>query len=238
MEIRSVLERSATQWLQDNVPSMSAAVAFYALLSLAPLLVIALWMLAVLADPATVRHDLIAQLRLFTGPQAISGIDIVLEAAQKPLDLSLRGVLGIAATLFGAQGVFVETRSALNRIWHFQKYEAKGTLTRILLDRAISLATNAYQVFKGQETVADAGKNVSGDLVSAGVGGAAGAVASAIATPMLAAALGPASLLVTLGGIGAGIGGYMIADHFLRKTSFFQSLTTKVHDTIAAITSK
>jgi hypothetical protein len=106
----------------------------------------------------------------------------------------------------------------------------------IIWGGVVSLATNGYKVFKREQNIADAGKNVSGDLVSAGVGGAAGAAASAIATPMLAAALGPASFLVTLGGIGAGIGGYMIADHFLRKTALFQNLTTKVHDVLASVT--
>lgn len=114
----------------------------------------------------------------------------------------------------------------------------KAIKSSVLWGGAVSLALNGYKVFKKEETFADAGKNVTGDVASAAVGGTAGAVASAIATPMLASAFGPASFLVTLGGIGVGIGGYMLADHFLRKTAFFQNVTTKAHDLVASITSR
>ncbi|HEY9724157.1 MAG TPA: hypothetical protein V6D47_19310 [Oscillatoriaceae cyanobacterium] len=92
----------------------------------------------------------------------------------------------------------------------------------------ISVAINGYQLVKKQETTADAATNVAGDLVSSAAGGAVGAVASAVATPVLAGMFGPMSWVVTLGGIAAGIGGYMLCDHFLRQTSFFQGLQAKV----------
>jgi hypothetical protein len=114
----------------------------------------------------------------------------------------------------------------------------KAVKSSVLWGGLISLGLNGYKVFKKEQTVATAGANVTGDLASAAVGGAAGAVASAVATPMLAAAFGPASLLVTLGGIGVGIAGYFVADKFLRNTSFFQNLTTKAHDLVAKVTSR
>jgi hypothetical protein len=112
----------------------------------------------------------------------------------------------------------------------------KAVKSSILWGGAISLGLNAYKVFKKEQTVADATANVSGDLASAAVGGAAGATASAIATPILAGMFGPASFLVTLGGIGIGIGGYMLADHFLRQTSFFQNLTGKARELATKVT--
>lgn len=114
----------------------------------------------------------------------------------------------------------------------------KAVKSSVLWGGVISLALNGYKVFKHEQTIARAGSNVTGDVASAAVGGAAGAVASAIATPMLAAAFGPASLLVTLGGIGVGVAGYFVADKFLRNTHFFQSLTTKAHDLIAKVTTR
>lgn len=113
---------------------------------------------------------------------------------------------------------------------------AKAVKSSILWGGAISLGLNAYKVIKKEQTIADATANVSGDLASAAVGGAAGATASAIATPILAGIFGPASFLVTLGGIGIGIGGYMLADHFLRQTSFFQNVTGKARELAAKVT--
>ena len=111
----------------------------------------------------------------------------------------------------------------------------KAVKSSVLWGGAISIALNGYKVFKKEQTLAQASANVTGDVASAAVGGAAGAAASAIATPMRAAAFGPASLLVTLGGIGVGIAGYMVADHFLRQTTFFQTLTSKAQQLVAQV---
>jgi hypothetical protein len=103
----------------------------------------------------------------------------------------------------------------------------------VLVGGLLSLATNGWQVYKKQEDVATAGANVSGDLVSSAVSGAAGAAVSSIGTMALTAVGLTAGLPLTLAGIALGIGGYMIADKFLRATPIFQKLTSGVHDLLA-----
>jgi hypothetical protein len=88
----------------------------------------------------------------------------------------------------------------------------------------LSLAFNGYKVYKKEQTVSAAGTYIAGDVASAVVGGAAGAALSAVGTPILAGMLGPASILVTVGGIGLGIAGYYVADKFFRNTSLFASI--------------
>lgn len=99
----------------------------------------------------------------------------------------------------------------------------------------ISLALNGYKVFKKEQTVSAAGTYVVGDVASAAVGGAAGAVASAIGTPILAGMFGPASILVTLGGIGLGIAGYFVADKFFRNTKLFESIHNGAYNTLSKV---
>jgi hypothetical protein len=107
----------------------------------------------------------------------------------------------------------------------------------VLFNGAISLALNGYKVFKKEQTVSDAGGNVTGDIASAAVGGAAGAAASAAGTALLAGVIGTGFPL-TLVGLGLGIGGYMLADKVFRNTTLFKSLTQGAHDLIAKVTGK
>jgi hypothetical protein len=73
-----------------------------------------------------------------------------------------------------------------------------------------------------------------GDLASGVVGGAAGAAASAIGTSVLGGVLGTGAML-SVAGLGFGIAGYMIADHFLRQTATFQKLKDGAYKTFQGL---
>lgn len=99
---------------------------------------------------------------------------------------------------------------------------------------AISLLFNGYAVMKGQQSFAEGGSNVVGDVAASAVGGAGGAVASAVGTSFLAGALGIASGgWITLLSLGLGIGGYMLTDKLFRSTGFFQSLKQDVFNLLS-----
>lgn len=105
----------------------------------------------------------------------------------------------------------------------------------VLVGGLLSIWSNGKRYMNKQQDLATTAKNVTGDVAVAAVGGAAGALASTIATPLLAGVLGPASLLVTLGSIGLGMVGFALAENWLRNTPFFQQATNTVHSTIAKI---
>lgn len=86
-----------------------------------------------------------------------------------------------------------------------------------------SLAINGYSWFNKRETGAQAGANVTGDLMSSAVGGAAGAVTSYVGAGMLAS-MGMGGGLLTIAGLGLGIAGYFVADKLLRQTNLFKSI--------------
>jgi hypothetical protein len=98
----------------------------------------------------------------------------------------------------------------------------------VIIGGVISVATNAWELYNKRETGAQAGANVAGDLVSAAVGGAGGAVVSTVGCGMLAA-MGMSGGLLSIAGIGLGIGGYFLADTFLRNTSLFKGFQSGVY---------
>jgi len=102
----------------------------------------------------------------------------------------------------------------------------------VIINGVLSLGINGYKLFKKETTMADAGANVTGDMMSAVVGGAAGGVASAAGTFALAGILGT-GLPLTLVGMGLGVAGYLVADRFLRGTKIFQDVTGAVRRTLA-----
>lgn len=102
----------------------------------------------------------------------------------------------------------------------------------VIVNGVISLALNGWKVYNKEETLGQAGGNVTGDLMSAVVGGAAGGVCSALGTFALAGVLGT-GLPLTLAGIGLGIVGYMVADGWLKKTKIYNDVKTKVATMLA-----
>lgn len=93
----------------------SASIAYYTTLSIAPLLVLALWA-ASLIDPAT-REQLIAQIGLLAGGFASDALRVVVQSAsRRPVTGGIAGAMGIGVLLFGATSVFAQLQSSLNVI--------------------------------------------------------------------------------------------------------------------------
>lgn len=86
---------------------------------------------------------------------------------------------------------------------------------------AVSVGIHGYKVMQGQESVAEGGANVVGDLVAAAGGGAIGAAASAIGT----AAFGLSGIPLALVGLGLGMAGYILGEAYMRRTPLFQKVT-------------
>lgn len=102
----------------------------------------------------------------------------------------------------------------------------------VIVNGVLTLAINGFKVATGKMSLADAGANVSGDLMSAVVGGAVGGAASAAGTFALAGILGTGFPL-TLVGMGLGIAGYLVADSFLRNTKIYNDVKTSVRNLLA-----
>ncbi len=139
-DFASVLMESASAWMEDNALRLSASLAFYSVFSLAPMLVIAVSIAALIFSEQTVRDQVAAQLEALAGPRAADALEalLVTTAAQKRTG-TLAVIAGVAAMVFGASAVFSELKDALNIIWGVVVRPGR-TLLRLIRDRFLTFS--------------------------------------------------------------------------------------------------
>jgi membrane protein len=121
-----ILQEAAADWMADNAARMGAALAFYSILSLAPLLLIALGIAGLVFDEADARGRLVAQMSELVGQEGSEAIQAMLESGSQTSG-TLSTVIGVVTLLFGASGVFGELQSAMDAVWDV-KPKATGIL--------------------------------------------------------------------------------------------------------------
>jgi membrane protein len=120
MSVREAWEcvkESVAAWNQDNVPRLAASLAFYTLLSLAPLVVIMVGVAARVFGRQAVAGELAYQLQSYVGPEGAWAVEAILSAASQPGTGILATSFGVVVLLFGASSVVVELQDTLNTIW-------------------------------------------------------------------------------------------------------------------------
>lgn len=111
----------------DELMTRAAAVAFYAALSFAPLLVLSLWLVSSL-DPA-LQARVLGGLSDLVGERAAEAADLVLaNASQRPGTGTIAGLISLGVSLFAASAVFAQLQSALNRVWDVQPQPKRAWL--------------------------------------------------------------------------------------------------------------
>ena len=138
-----MLRQATSAWVSDNAPRLGASLAFYALLSLAPIIVIAVAVAAVIYGQKATQGQLASEIQGMAGPQAARTIQGILKSAYKRRTGVIATLLGLAALAFGASSVFVELRDAMNTIWNVapptHRNNAAAVL-RLIRDRFYSFA--------------------------------------------------------------------------------------------------
>jgi len=117
------------QFVSDGAPQNSAALSFYTMLSLSPLLVLVLSVTTLFVSAESVEQELLSQMVALIGPRGAEAIQTVLVNARKSGELWSANILGIAFLIFGATAVFVQLQNALNRIWGVQPAPEKVWLS-------------------------------------------------------------------------------------------------------------
>jgi len=112
-----LLKDTFNNWTAHKAPRMGASVAFYSLLSFAPLLILIAAIIALVFTKETAHKGLADQARQMMGNRGADIVDSLLANAQKPSSGILASVIAFLTLLFGASGVFIELRDALNTIW-------------------------------------------------------------------------------------------------------------------------
>jgi membrane protein len=121
-----LLSESFTVWQRHNGSRLAASLSFYTLLSLTPLLLIVVSIAGLAFGREAAQAQLLRQIDSLVGPQGALAIRPLLEGARHTTQGLLATALGLLTFLFGASGVFIELRDALNTIWQAPEHNRPG----------------------------------------------------------------------------------------------------------------
>src|SRR4051812_2911298 len=113
----AITKQTALDWLEDDASRLAASLAFYTLLSLAPLVIIAVAVAGFLLGPEAARGQIAGALSNVVGSAAAVGIQAVVASAKSTASGTIGTIVGVATLFVGASGVFGELQYALNSVW-------------------------------------------------------------------------------------------------------------------------
>src|SRR5213080_266994 len=137
----SLLKQTFSEWLEDKAPQLGAALAYYTVFSLAPLVLLLLAIVGFLFhnDPAGAWRKMTEQMSYFLDKSAIDVVRNLAQKASQPNKGVLATIIGILLALFGASGVFGQLQDALNTVWGV-KAKPGGGIWGFLRSRFLSFA--------------------------------------------------------------------------------------------------
>ncbi len=127
----ALLKRSLDRWMEDKALRLSAALAYYSIFSIAPLLVITIGIAGLVMGDEAVAGQLYGELKGYVGAQSAEAIQSMVESASKPSQGVMATVTGFVMLLLGASGVFGELKDALNTIWGVKPKPGQGILAMV-----------------------------------------------------------------------------------------------------------
>lgn len=135
--IISLLRETFTEWNEDKASRLAAALAYYTVFSLAPMLIIAIAIAGAVFGEEAARGEIVTQIQGLVGRDGAQFIETAIEGASKPKAGTIASLISIAVLLFGASGLFAQLQDSLNTIWEVQPKPGRGVIG-ILRDRFLS----------------------------------------------------------------------------------------------------
>jgi membrane protein len=132
-----LLKSTLSACLKDNVQRMSAALAYYTIFSLAPLLVIAIAIAGLVFGEDAARGEIVGEIQELVGRDGAKAIQTMIQSAYHPAQSAIATIVGIVTLLVGATGAFSEVYDALNLIWRVNQ-ESSTAMRTIIKARFMS----------------------------------------------------------------------------------------------------
>jgi membrane protein len=136
--IPSLLQETVLEWYADRVPRLGAALAFYTLFSLAPLLVVVTAIAALGFGREIASTQLIQQIELFIGPEGARVIQATIENTSRPRSGIIATLIGLATMLFGTTIVFSELQDGLHTILKVSPRSRRSMAFRLMWERLLA----------------------------------------------------------------------------------------------------
>jgi len=137
--IVAIVGKSVSAWFEDNASSLGAALAFYTLFSVAPILIIAVSIAGYVFGDDNAQTQVLAQLQDLVGEAGATAIRGLLTSAHYSDKKGLAAAIGVITVLVGATSVFGELQNALGRIWQTPPNQKVVGWWRFLRGRVLSL---------------------------------------------------------------------------------------------------
>lgn len=128
-------------WKEDKASRLAAALAYYTIFSLAPLLVIVIAVAGLIWQRDAVQSSVMNQIQGLAGAEGSEFVSGLLTSASNPAQGIVATIIGIITLLFGALGVFNELHNALNTIWEVKEEKVEGfwnSIKKVIFSRFLS----------------------------------------------------------------------------------------------------
>jgi membrane protein len=130
--------QSIAAWFDDGCSSMGAAIAYYTVFSIAPVLLIVIKVAGVVWGREAVQGEIVGQLGGLIGHEGAVAVQAVVERAGRQGDGGLAGAVGGVVLLIGATTVFAELQTSLDRIWKSDSVDGNGGIWSLIRTRLLS----------------------------------------------------------------------------------------------------
>ena len=137
-QVWGLVKMAAASWIDDYAPSMGAALAYYTVFSMAPLLLIVISISGLIFGAEAAHGEILGQLRGLMGDDAAKAVEGLLASVSKPSESIVATLIGVAVLLVGATSVFGELQDALDRIWRAPLRNKSGGLWNLVHSRLLS----------------------------------------------------------------------------------------------------
>jgi membrane protein len=136
--VYQLLRQTISEYNTDNVPRMGAAMAYYTVFSLAPLLLISIGIVSLAFGKEAARGQIMEQLQGLVGPTGGKAIEAMIQNASAPSSGVIATIVGVVMLFVGASGVFGELQASLNAVWNVPARQDSG-LWGLIKDRFFSM---------------------------------------------------------------------------------------------------
>jgi membrane protein len=132
-----LVKETYSDWSEDKASRLAAALAYYTIFSIAPLVIIVIAIAGLAFDRELARGQIQAQIQSLVGEDGAGLVQSMVEGASNESTSVIATIIGVATLLFGASGVFGQLQDALNTIWEVEPKPGRGMMG-IIRDRFIS----------------------------------------------------------------------------------------------------
>jgi membrane protein len=184
-QVVALVREAFDDWNEDNAPRLGAALSYYTIFSIAPLLLISIAVAGLVFGHDAAQGRIVGEIRGLVGDQAAQAIQAMIENAHQPGQGVMATVFGAVTLVFGAGGAFNELRGALDVVWEIPPRQGRGIMGMVrerlasfamvlvvgfllLVSLVVSAALSALRVtgtFPGSPVVLE----IVNDVVSIGV---------------------------------------------------------------------